>query len=498
MKKQTNVKLVTIAVFIATFMTAIEGTIVSTAMPTIIGDLHGLKIMNWVFSVYLLMTAVTTPIYGKLSDRYGRKKLLNIGLVVFVIGSLLCGISQSMPQLIGARIIQGLGAGAIQPLTYTVLADIYPLEKRASMIGLNGSSWGIASIVAPLLGGFIVEQLSWHWIFAINIPVGIITIVLLQFFLHEDIKTQTSTIDFKGITLLTSALVLLMLTLQSLSNLKQWFFSLVMLAVAAMLFGFFIHVERHQSDPVLPLQLFKNRTFVIQNIAVLLVSGFLIGFETYLPIWMQSVLGLNPTMGGFAVTPSSVIWLVGSFVSGKMIAKYPPHKITLFALSFLLVGCVAYLFLPFQTPFYIFLLISGVYGLGFGLSITTSTVTSQSIVPADQVGTATSFNTLARSLGQTLMVSLFGIVFNLRMAKCVQDNSGLTFKMLDQMINPSTAAGISAKYLRVARQVVFGGLHWIYIVGLIVLILALIITFFDTKSDYTLRDYQKSNKTVEY
>lgn len=492
-EQKTNIKLVTIAVFIATFMTAIEGTIVSTAMPTIIGDLHGLSLMNWVFSIYLLMSAVTTPIYGKLSDRYGRKILINIGLIIFVVGSFLCCISQSMLQLIFFRILQGLGAGAIQPLTYTILADIYPLEKRANMIGLNGSSWGIASIIAPLLGGFIVEKLSWHWVFAINIPIGLITIILIQLFLHEDIKAQSQAIDYQGIFLLTLALVFLMLGLQNLSNVHTLVLSLLFLLLASGAFMFLIKVEKKQADPVLPINLFTNQAFVIQNTTMLLISGFLIGFEAYLPIWMQSVLGLPPTLGGFAVTPSSVVWLLGSYASGKLITKYPPHFLTNLALMFLITGCICYLFLPLKTAFYVFLLISTIYGFGFGLSVTTSTVTSQSVVSPSEVGTATSFNTLARSLGQTLMVSIFGIIMNWKLAQGVSHNSGLTFNMVNNMINPSTAGQMPTKYLGVARQIVFSGLHSIYLVGLIILILAFFINFLDSKNQKLLSDYQKAD-----
>ncbi|HJE15041.1 MAG TPA: MFS transporter, partial [Lapidilactobacillus dextrinicus] len=171
-KKQTNLVLVTIAIFVATFMTAIEGTIVSTAMPTIIGSLHGISLMNWVFSIYLLTSSIATPIYGKLSDRVGRKPIFIVGIVIFLIGSSLAGLSDSMLTLILARALQGIGAGAIQPMTFTMIADIYPFEKRAKVLGLNGSAWGIASIIAPLLGGYIVQHLSWHWIFFINVPVG--------------------------------------------------------------------------------------------------------------------------------------------------------------------------------------------------------------------------------------------------------------------------------------------------------------------------------------
>ncbi|MBA1434918.1 MDR family MFS transporter [Bombilactobacillus bombi] len=492
-EQKTNVKLVTVAVFIANFMTGIEGTIVSTAMPTIIGDLHGLSLMNWVFSIYLLMSAVTTPIYGKLSDRYGRKLLLNIGLVIFVVGSFLCSMSQTMLQLIFFRLLQGLGAGAIQPLTNTVLADIYPLEKRANMIGLNSASWGIASIIAPLLGGFLVERISWHWVFVINIPIGILTMALVQLFLHENIKARKQAIDFKGIILLTWTLIFLMLGLQNLNSVNTLTISAILLGLALICLVILIKIERHQADPIVPIHLFTNRLFVIQNITMLLISGFLIGFETYLPIWMQSVLGLPPILGGFAVTPSSVIWLVGSYFAGKMIAKYPPHRITSTALLLLITGCIIYLFLPLKTAFYVFLLISAVYGFGFGLAVTTSTVASQSVVAMQEVGTATSFNTLARSLGQTLMISVFGVVMNLKLAQGVQNYHGLTFNMVNNMINPSTANLVPAKYLSLARKVVFSSLHEIYVVGLLILLLAFIVNLLDFKSRKLLREYQISD-----
>lgn len=490
--KRTNIVLVTLAVFVASFMTAIEGTIVSTAMPTIVSDLNGLSVMNWVYSIYLLMAAVTTPIYGKLSDQYGRKPLLTIGLLIFVAGSTLCALSQSMSQLIICRFVQGLGAGAIQPLTFTVLADIYPLDKRAKVIGLNSSSWGIASIIAPLLGGFIVEQLSWHWVFAINVPIGLLVVVLIQVFLHENLHHHKTKVDYRGICLLVLALVTLMLGLQNLSNMQLFWVSLLLFLCSISAFVALVRVERNQSDPILPLGLFANRSFLVQNTVILLVSGFLMGFETYLPIWMQSVLGLKPSMGGFAVTPSSIVWLVGSFVAGRLIIKHPPHQVTALALGFLLIACTIYVFLPLHTPFLVFLAVSSIYGFGFGSSVTVSTVTSQSVVPFDQVGTATSFNTLARSLGQTLMISIFGIVLNMVTARGVASHPGLTANMMNRMINPQTADQVPVQYLGQARMIVYQGLHCIFLVGLGLLLVAFAVNLLDRHSHMLLSEYEQT------
>lgn len=217
-QRKTNVAVVTAAIFMGTFMTAIEGTIVSTAMPTIIGSLHGVHLMNWVFSIFLLTNAMATPIYGKLSDKIGRKPVFLIGLTVFVIGSLLSGLSQSMVMLIVFRAIQGVGAGAIMPVTFTIVADIYPFEKRAKMLGFNGSMWGIASVIAPLLGGFIVDQLSWHWIFFINVPLGLITFGLVWFFLQEDRRQVRQPLDMRGTVWLLVALLALMYGFQTLAE----------------------------------------------------------------------------------------------------------------------------------------------------------------------------------------------------------------------------------------------------------------------------------------
>ena len=479
---QSHLGIVTVSIFIATFMTAVEGTIVSTAMPTIIGSLHGVSLMNWVFSIYLLMTAVSTPIYGKLSDLIGRKPVFLFGLGLFVVGSVLCSMSNSMFTLILARVVQGLGSGAIQPLTFTMIADIYPLEKRAKILGLNGSAWGVAAVIAPLLGGFIVEKLSWHWVFLINLPVGIITMILIWiFFTEKRERVGKVKIDYIGTVLLVMVLLPLMLALQYIGTTSPLLpIGLVVVSILSVLI--FIKVERKVDDPILPLHLFKNKTFVIQNTIALLICGFLIGFEAYLPTWMQGVLGLSPSMGGFAVTPSSVVWILGSFWAGHLLKKYAPNRIIYISLVFLAIANAALLFANVNTPFVYFLCLAAVAGLGFGLTITTTTVTAQTVVPPENVGVATSFNTLLRTIGQSMMVSVYGIVLNTALANGAAHDKKITVDMMNKLIDPQTASQLPTSLLPKMRQILFSGLHNIYVASAILLVLALVLNAFEIKN----------------
>ncbi|WAE44298.1 MDR family MFS transporter [Levilactobacillus brevis] len=482
-KKQTNVGVVTGAVFVATFMSAIEGTIVSTAMPTIVGDLHGVALMNWVFSIFLLTSALATPIYGKLADTVGRKLVFLVGLFVFILGSTLSGMSQSMETLIAWRALQGIGAGAIMPVSFTILADIYPVEQRARVMGLNGSAWGIAAVVAPLLGGFIVDQLSWHWIFFINIPIGIVTMLLIWFFLNESTQRKPFMMDWAGCLWLSVGLLALMLTFQLLSESNLgivWIIAGFLVTIVA--FWLFLRREQRTDDPLIPLALFRNRTFVIQNLIAALLSGFIMGFEVYLPTWTQGLLGLLASQAGFAITPSSLMWIVGSFIAGKLLMRRSPNQIVNIALTLVLIGAVTMALLPANTPFWCFFVIAAICGTGFGITITTTTVTVQSQVPVDEVGVATSFNTLSRTLGQTVMVSLFGIIMNVEMARGVAQHPKTTMAMMNQLINPQTAKDLPQALLPTLHGILYQGLHVIFIAGAGLIVISFMVNWLDRKN----------------
>lgn len=471
--KKTNVPIVTLAIFMTTFMTAIEGTIVSTAMPTIVSDLNGLEIMNWVVSIFLFMTAVSTPLYGKLADSIGRKPIFLFGIALFVIGSALCGQANNMLELILFRVIQGLGSGAVQPVAMTIIADMYTLEKRTKMLGLNSGFWGVASVIAPLLGGFIVQNLSWHWVFYINVPIGLIAFLLVVVFLSEPKAKKKTKLDVKGTFWLVVLLLTLMFTLQELSSLSP----IILLALAALIIlsaMMFYHEEKRAEDPIMPLTMLKGREFLAVNMITLFISGVVIGFEFYIPTWMQGIKGTSATIAGFAVTPSSVMWVIGSFLIGGMLSRWGVRKTFFGMLTLLLLADCMLLIVPVHTPFWVFCIIATMNGFAFGSVMTAAQVRSQVLVDQNNVGVATSFNTLMRYLGQTMMVSIYGITFNTIVASQLAKHPNLTQSMMNKIVSAEKVKELAANLIPQLRQVLFSALKGVYTVSLVAIVLSII------------------------
>ncbi len=471
--KKTNVPVVTLAIFMTTFMTAIEGTIVSTAMPTIVSDLNGLEIMNWVVSIFLFMTAVSTPLYGKLADSLGRKPIFLFGIALFVVGSALCGQAHNMIELILFRVIQGLGSGAVQPVAMTIIADMFTLKKRTKMLGLNSGFWGVASVIAPLLGGFIVQHLSWHWVFYINVPIGIVAFLLVVVFLSEPKAKVKTKLDVKGTFWLVVLLLTLMFTLQELSSLSL----IVLLALVVLIIVsavLFYYEEKRAADPIMPLTMLKGREFLAVNMITLFVSGVVIGFEFYIPTWMQGIKGTSATIAGFAVTPSSVMWVIGSFLIGGMLSKWGVRKTFFGMLFLLLVADCMLLVVPIHTPFWVFCIIATMNGFAFGSIMTAAQVRSQVLVDSSHVGVATSFNTLMRYLGQTMLVSIYGITFNTIVANQLAKHPNLNQAMMNKIVSSVKAKELAANLIPQLRQVLFDALKGVYVVSLVAIGLSII------------------------
>ncbi len=473
--KKTNVPIVTLAIFMTTFMTAIEGTIVSTAMPTIVSDLDGLEIMNWVVSIFLLMTAVSTPLYGKLADSIGRKPVFLFGIALFVIGSSLCGLAQNMVELILFRVIQGLGSGAVQPVAITIIADLYTLQKRAKMLGLNSGFWGVASVIAPLLGGFIVQHLSWHWVFYINVPIGIIAFLLVVFCLKEPKHNAKSKLDLQGTIWLVILLLALMFFLQDLGEATNFVIMAILAALVIISVIMFFRSEKRAEDPIMPLSMLKDREFLALNLITLLISGVVIGFEFYIPTWMQGINGTSASIAGFAVTPSSLMWIVGSFLIGGMLGRWGIKKTYDYMLLVLVLTDLALILVPIYTSFWVFCVIAAFNGIAFGAITTASQVRSQVLVTKEDIGVATSFNTLMKYLGQTMMVSIYGIAFNTMIAQGLNKHSQLNQSMMNKIVSAEKAKTLSVEAIPQLRQILLSGLKAVYVVSLIVIIISLVL-----------------------
>jgi MFS family permease len=383
-------------------LAAMEMTIVSTAMPTIIGELGGLSLYAWVVAVYLLTSTVSVPLYGKLADLFGRKPILLFGIALFLVGSVACALARSMPLLIGARAVQGLGAGAMQPIALTVVGDLFNLRERGRIQPWFGAVWGVAGLAGPMLGGVLVKSFSWPSGFWINVPFGLASMLVLSFALHEDVARRRVQLDIAGALLLTAAVVALLIAIEGVWPWPLFGLSLAMLAL-------FVRVERRAAEPVVPLDLFTSRIIGLSNLLSAALGGVMIGIATYVPLYVQAVANGTPTEAGAAITPMVVGWPVAAFVAGRVLPRvgYRPLIIPGFVLiggSALALPLLAH---PDASP-WVLRLVSTAMGAGMGLANTALLIVVQSNVPWARRGIATASSMFSRTIGATLAVGAMG------------------------------------------------------------------------------------------
>ncbi|MCO7176250.1 MDR family MFS transporter [Sporolactobacillus kofuensis] len=467
MKKNTNKTIVIAGLMIGTFLTAIEGTVVSTAMPKIIGDLQGIRIMDWVFSIFMLTSAVTAPLFGKLADLFGRKAIFLIGIILFLLGSVLCGLSWTMQAMIVFRGIQGIGAGAVMTLSTTIIGDIYPVEDRARMFGMIGLIWGIAGILGPLVGGFFVDVLSWHWIFFINLPFGIVTILLVFLGLHEDWHQERKKIDVTGALVFAMAMISLLLALQRIGE-HGWHDSLTMMLIIAsfLLLGLFLFIEQRAEDPMVPLTLLKMPIVFLTNLFALVASALLIGNDIYMPMWLQGLLGYSATASGFVLTPMSLAWMAGSFLCGHLLSKLGLRKSEVFGAILLIIGTSLMAMLRVDSNHVIFYLLATILGLGFGITLTLTTIAAQSATDHRMRGVITASNQFFRSIGQTIGAAFFGMYFNTQATHLIaeKNDDSVTVDQLNALVHPQGHDQLHASLLNVLREVLNACIHNLFVV----------------------------------
>ena len=446
------------AVMLALFLGALDQTIVGTALPRIVTDLGGNEYYNWVFTIYLLTSTITVPFYGKLSDLYGRKPLLMIGVTIFLVGSALSGLSQNMGMLILFRGIQGIGAGSLFPISLAVIGDLFTPQERGKYQGLFGAVFGLSSIVGPFAGGFLTDSVGWHWIFYVNIPIGIVSLFVLARLLPT-IKRPDATrnLDFLGAGVFTVAISALLIGLTNKQS-ADWATPGVggLIGIGLVLGAVFLFVEARAKEPIIPLDLFRKRTYASSMLSTFLVSFGFFGAIVFLPRWFQFVAGSSARDSGLQILPLLAGLILSSIVAGILVSRTGRYKpIILAGLAIMTVGLTLMIQLHANTDLPIIWLWMFVTGLGIGPTLSVFTIVVQNAVPFRHMGVATSNLTFFRQIGGSVGLAITGTVFGTRLveelpvqltaaglpAQVVAQFSGTSTRALDNLVGVGNDLG---------------------------------------------------------
>jgi EmrB/QacA subfamily drug resistance transporter len=450
------------ACLMATFMAAVESSIVATAIPTLVGDLGGFSLFSWVFTVYLLSQAVSIPVYGRLADLYGRKRMFYIGAGLFLVGSTLCGFAWSMIPLICFRVLQGFGAGGVQPMAATILGDIYTPAERAHVQGLVSSVFGVSAVIGPSLGAFLIERLNWSVVFWVNIPIGLAAITMIAVFLRETVQHREHRIDWLGSLLLMVSVSLLLLALVQMETLGRPLIIAFAVIGAVALLGLILH-ERATAEPMLPLELWRNRVILLGSLGNGTSGALMMGISAFLPTYVQGAMGRSPLAGGLVLGAMSVSWALFSLIGGRIMIRTSYRLVATLGGVALVTGCVLLMLLsptdgPWPAAFASF-----VIGIGMGFCSTSFIVSVQASVPWRQRAAATSSTLFLRFIGQSAGAAGCGAVLN---ATVLHLDPGAGSRV-DQLLDPAERGALPAAQIEHLTRIVSAGLHNAYVLAFV-------------------------------
>lgn len=472
--------LLTASLMLAIALAALDVLIVGTAMPTIVGTLGGLSLYSWLVSAYLVTSTTTVPVFGRLADVYGRKPIFLAGIAVFLVGSILCGLSASMIQLVAFRAVQGLGAGAVMPMAMTIIGDVFSVEQRARMQALFSSVWGVSSIVGPPLGGLIVSYLSWRWVFFVNVPVGLLAMLLILVVYRERIEHHSRKVDLAGAALLTIGVTTLLFALQetgqeevvSGSSLALLYF------LALGLLGAFVWWQSRSSDPTVPFSILRRPVIGVGYLLGLLAGLAQFGVGTYLPLYVQGAMTGTAMTVGAVMAPMSIGWPIGGIASGRLILRTGYKHVLSIGMAAIAVGTAGLLLLQPSTALALPMALSAIIGLGMGLSATPTMIAVQNAVGWSQRGVATALNQFFRTMGGALGVAIMGSMLNSDLSARL--SGGESPKgLLNSLLDPVGRAALSTETVGALSAALAASLHNLYLVvvaaGVVGLLVALVL-----------------------
>lgn len=402
------------ALMLTMMLAAMDNTIVATAIPQIVGDLGGFSLFSWLFSIYLLIQTITIPVYGKLADIYGRKPILIVGVIIFLLGSAACAAAWNMHSLIVFRGLQAVGAGGIMATVNTIAGDIYTIKERAKIQGWLSSVWGVSAILGPAVGGALADYASWRWIFLINIPVGAGAIALIVLFLHENKTHKKHKVDWAGAAAMLVTGTVIMFGLLQGGQSWPWFSlnTLGILLLSTLLIIITIRIERRSIEPILPAWVWKKRVILGANLATIGMGVATMGPNMYLPVFAQSVTGVGAMAAGFILASMSITWPLSSSLSGNLYLRIGFRNTALCGIIIVIIGASSFLFMPFPGPIWTLVAVQMTLGAGFGLITTPLMVGVQSTVVWGQRGVVTGTNMFSRYFGQSIGAAVFAAIFN--------------------------------------------------------------------------------------
>lgn len=475
-KKQ--VTMVIIALMLGNVMSGLDGTIINTAIPAIVASLHGIQFMGWIVAIFLLGMSISIPIWTKVGEKITNKRAFEISLALFVIGSALQGMAPNIIFFLCSRFIMGVGAGGMGSLPYIIAGYVFKnIKTRTKVLGYLTASWNGAAILGPLIGGWLIDVFSWHWVFYINIPIGLIAFLICLIYYKPVTPKQTPVFDIPGASLLVIGLLLFLMGVQLVGLTANWIVIGLIIVSLVFIVLFFMR-ENHAQNPIIPVSLFKNKDLDGDFLLFAFTWGAFIAVNTYLPMWAQALLGLSALLGGMTLIPNSIVEIIASQSVAAIQDHLTTFKLVFIGIVAMLISSAGLFFANLLTPVQLLAVIGTFSGIGVGFIFVALQLKVQIDAGIKNMATATSTSYLIRILAQTVMAAVYGVIMNLNLASGVSSHPGITMTMMNKLSDAKSARLLPQNLVPTMRDIFHSGIKEIMLVSVILLVIALALNFY--------------------